>query len=157
MALKGAGGGANATACRREPVTETLSSVASDAISAATSGDGAAVAGCDDTCSSPTVLQADRARMQSRALASAWRCMGVSRGGRVGERPGRGNGVTESTQAAPGAVRPGRWRGVRCGAMGSGDGAMAKRAGGARSEEHTSELQSPMRISYAVFCLKKKK
>src|SRR3546814_10036866 len=32
---------------------------------------------------------------------------------------------------APGAVRPERWRGVRCGAMGSGEGAMAKRAGGA--------------------------
>src|SRR3546814_4039335 len=29
--------------------------------------------------------------------------------------------------------------------------------GFARSEEHTSELQSLMRISYAVFCLKKKK
>src|SRR3546814_1425468 len=29
--------------------------------------------------------------------------------------------------------------------------------GAARSEEHTSELQSLMRISYAVFCLKKKK
>src|SRR3546814_8429773 len=28
---------------------------------------------------------------------------------------------------------------------------------GIRSEEHTSELQSLMRISYAVFCLKKKK
>src|SRR3546814_1618957 len=28
---------------------------------------------------------------------------------------------------------------------------------GNRSEEHTSELQSLMRISYAVFCLKKKK
>src|SRR3546814_8461560 len=28
---------------------------------------------------------------------------------------------------------------------------------GARSEEHTSELQSLMRISYAVFCLKTKK
>src|SRR3546814_8935607 len=27
---------------------------------------------------------------------------------------------------------------------------------GARSEEHTSELQSLMRLSYAVFCLKKK-
>src|SRR3546814_6500360 len=27
----------------------------------------------------------------------------------------------------------------------------------ARSEEHTSELQSLMRLSYAVFCLKKKK
>src|SRR3546814_5520524 len=37
-----------------------------------------------------------------------------------------------------------------------------RRVGGAldrvvRSEEHTSELQSLMRISYAVFCLKKKK
>src|SRR3546814_3834604 len=30
-------------------------------------------------------------------------------------------------------------------------------AAGARSEEHTSELQSLMRISYAVFCLKNKK
>src|SRR3546814_4208056 len=29
--------------------------------------------------------------------------------------------------------------------------------GAFRSEEHTSELQSLMRISYAVFCLKKKK
>src|SRR3546814_3112159 len=32
-----------------------------------------------------------------------------------------------------------------------------KRSGAIRSEEHTSELQSLMRISYAVFCLKKKK
>src|SRR3546814_2243622 len=33
----------------------------------------------------------------------------------------------------------------------------ASDAGCTRSEEHTSELQSLMRISYAVFCLKKKK
>src|SRR3546814_9486237 len=32
----------------------------------------------------------------------------------------------------------------------------AQRESVARSEEHTSELQSLMRISYAVFCLKKK-
>src|SRR3546814_6536140 len=31
------------------------------------------------------------------------------------------------------------------------------RCASVRSEEHTSELQSLMRISYAVFCLKKKK
>src|SRR3546814_1314909 len=31
-----------------------------------------------------------------------------------------------------------------------------RRGAGGRSEEHTSELQSLMRISYAVFCLKKK-
>src|SRR3546814_3287206 len=39
--------------------------------------------------------------------------------------------------------------GYRQGSRGSGCAA--------RSEEHTSELQSLMRISYAVFCLKKKK
>src|SRR3546814_7395931 len=33
----------------------------------------------------------------------------------------------------------------------------AMKVGDERSEEHTSELQSLMRISYAVFCLKKKK
>src|SRR3546814_984220 len=33
----------------------------------------------------------------------------------------------------------------------------SKAALGLRSEEHTSELQSLMRISYAVFCLKKKR
>src|SRR3546814_8052080 len=32
----------------------------------------------------------------------------------------------------------------------------SSRMRGQRSEEHTSELQSLMRISYAVFCLKKK-
>src|SRR3546814_4369379 len=36
----------------------------------------------------------------------------------------------------------------------AGDG-RARPAPGARSEEHTSQLQSLMRISYAVFCLKK--
>src|SRR3546814_12252817 len=37
--------------------------------------------------------------------------------------------------------------------------ALSRRVGlsRSRSEEHTSELQSLMRISYAVFCLKKKK
>src|SRR3546814_1001609 len=34
---------------------------------------------------------------------------------------------------------------------------LAGELGDQRSEEHTSELQSLMRISYAVFCLKKKK
>src|SRR3546814_2133481 len=37
-------------------------------------------------------------------------------------------------------------------AKGAGEGALRS----VRSEEHTSELQSLMRISYAVFCLKKK-
>src|SRR3546814_3052316 len=40
-------------------------------------------------------------------------------------------------------------------ALAKAQGAFLKNAD--RSEEHTSELQSLMRISYAVFCLKKKK
>src|SRR3546814_9923714 len=36
-------------------------------------------------------------------------------------------------------------------------GRSRNKTGATRSEEHTSELQSLMRISYAVFCLKKKK
>src|SRR3546814_6256160 len=55
-----------------------------------------------------------------------------------------------------------RWRtgmalpGEIGGGGGERDGKIYGEAGG-RSEEHTSELQSLMRISYAVFCLKKKK
>src|SRR3546814_6877050 len=41
--------------------------------------------------------------------------------------------------------------------VGDGDYRKVERPGLTRSEEHTSELQSLMRISYAVFCLKKKK
>src|SRR5213596_4115907 len=43
--------------------------------------------------------------------------------------------------------------------IGWGTGCAAPRSpsGGSRSEEHTSELQSHGLISYAVFCLKKKK
>src|SRR3546814_8817509 len=54
-----------------------------------------------------------------------------------------------------------------CKGIGDGDGCGGLRAGSAdrhargfldvRSEEHTSELQSLMRISYAVLCLTKKK
>src|SRR3546814_5243098 len=38
-----------------------------------------------------------------------------------------------------------------------GDGRSPRHPAAGRSDEHTSELQSLMRISYAVFCLKKKK
>src|SRR3546814_3487224 len=56
------------------------------------------------------------------------------------------------TGAAGGGDRPARVAGGGCGAMRRHLG----RGHGRRSEEHTSELQSLMRISYAVFCLKKK-
>src|SRR3546814_3168905 len=48
----------------------------------------------------------------------------------------------------------GRLEGKRCLITGIGGG--IGRASALRSEEHTSELPSLMRISYAVFCLKKK-
>src|SRR3546814_6341085 len=47
--------------------------------------------------------------------------------------------------------------GAQAGALGSTSGTAAALINALkRSEEHTSELQSLMRISYAVFCLKKK-
>src|SRR3546814_5262685 len=53
----------------------------------------------------------------------------------------------------------GRWEPAGCRGLGMAD--QCRRCGRVRvdprrSEEHTSELQSLMRISYAVFCLKKK-
>src|SRR3546814_2349487 len=47
--------------------------------------------------------------------------------------------------------------GPATGCAGSPGSAVGPASGPGRSEEHTSELQSLMRISYAVFCLKKKK
>src|SRR3546814_4874454 len=43
-----------------------------------------------------------------------------------------------------------------CGACGRAQRVQLAKGQAMRSEEHTSELQSLMRISYAVFCLKKK-
>src|SRR3546814_5449928 len=68
---------------------------------------------------------------------------------------GRGDRVSCWRRAGERARRPG----ARLHAAGRRRGCVHRRAGrrGVRSEEHTSELQSLMRISYAVFCLKKKK
>src|SRR3546814_6301591 len=46
--------------------------------------------------------------------------------------------------------------GPGCAGAGAPPGALPAAGSSRRSEEHTSELQSLMRISYAVFCLKKK-
>src|SRR3546814_5813748 len=53
--------------------------------------------------------------------------------------------------------RPGAGRRDRADRGGDPDHAAPRLCHRRRSEEHTSELQSLMRISYAVFCLKKKK
>src|SRR3546814_10709119 len=58
-------------------------------------------------------------------------------------------------QAIGGCDRPGPAIPAASRPAGSSD--CAPRSPAKRSEEHTSELQSLMRISYAVFCLKKKR
>src|SRR3546814_5868823 len=61
-------------------------------------------------------------------------------------------------QTSPGtALVAGGRRARKADATSSTDAFMVTRLHKVRSEEHTSELQSLMRISYAVFCLKKKK
>src|SRR3546814_1501974 len=50
-----------------------------------------------------------------------------------------------------------KWKAVLCLAGAAVVVPVAAHGQSPRSEEHTSELQSLMRISYAVFCLKKKK
>src|SRR3546814_4508287 len=50
-----------------------------------------------------------------------------------------------------------KWKGIPATIPTVRGAACARRGQEGRSEEHTSELQSLMRISYAVFCLKKKK
>src|SRR3546814_3338190 len=84
---------------------------------------------------------------------------------RAGQQPGAGTAVLAVAAAAAERVAGRR----RSGADGAVRAVRAGLAAGAvehvpdqplrpvrRSEEHTSELQSLMRISYAVFCLKKK-
>src|SRR3546814_9578095 len=61
----------------------------------------------------------------------------------------------EAEAGVVGAAHAG-WKGALTGVLEATVAAMTA-LGAERSEEHTSELQSLMRISYAVFCLKKKK
>src|SRR3546814_6829712 len=49
------------------------------------------------------------------------------------------------------------WAALRVRRRSAAEVKCSARHSASRSEEHTSELQSLMRISYAVFCLKKKK
>src|SRR3546814_4874115 len=79
-------------------------------------------------------------RADTRWYCADLRCGGIARdeGGRL-RRQGLVRRHPGGSAGSRGA--PGQWRKLWDG----------------RSEEHTSELQSLMRISYAVFCLKKKK
>src|SRR3546814_10719805 len=78
--------------------------------------------------------------------------MARRRAGRDGPHPARPRRRAGRTDRS----RNGQAAGRRAGRDGTG-GADLRLFRGRRSEEHTSELQSLMRISYADFCLKKKK
>src|SRR3546814_3154963 len=85
-----------------------------------------------------TVEKLKRARLIRRQKAGVLRFLGVP----ASDFEGRHEAPTIAAAAAPGKA-PARQA--------------HRHPPPPRSEEHTSELQSLMRISYAVFCLKKKK
>src|SRR3546814_8784670 len=91
-------------------------------------------------------------RHASAAFAPVQEIAGAAGGGERLSRPLFAGGACDlrldDRRAARHLVRSGLV-GRAAMVLGCGDAA-------ARSEEHTSELQSIMRISYAVFCLKKK-
>src|SRR3546814_8065519 len=108
---------------------------------------------------------------EGRKVGQGQGLVGEQRAGQQGERRilGTGDGDTalESLAAANDdlihrlslADARGRASGLAMSATAAAGGRSDHgkgRAGAVRSEEHTSELQSLMRISYAVFCLKKK-
>src|SRR3546814_4013235 len=93
-----------------------------------------------DVCSSdlPTVSPASRRRFSETAMVRSGRWAALRK------QPG-----TCSSACVAARCRARSWRGV--------SPVMSRKVRpNVRSEEHTSELQSLMRISYAVFCLKKK-
>src|SRR3546814_10808287 len=80
--------------------------------------------------------------LQASTRARAW----------PARRAGCAVGAADRWEAAPSVQRPGsRYR-----PQDAGDASRLAWDCQWRSEEHTSELQSLMRISYAVFCLEKK-
>src|SRR3546814_8919477 len=105
-----------------------------------------------DVCSSDLLGQGDRLPWPGagRLDHSLGRQPAGGHGDHPGVLPGRhGTAVVGARPAARGG----------CAGAAARLTAACEATGGAwpRSEEHTSELQSLMRISYAVFCLKKKK
>src|SRR3546814_4981768 len=113
-----------------------------------------------------TVEDAPAARLQrlaGDAVVAVWETQGGSAAERVvpvvdGE-PVRRPYTTLTVRTGWGGSRHiavFRWRtGSLLQLVGTADAVMAEARVQTRSEEHTSELQSLMRISYAVFCLKK--
>src|SRR3546814_6319201 len=89
-------------------------------------------------------------------MIGAW-CEGRVSPSREGDAEVRRRPTTAAAEDVDGRTRlPSRWRRDRGSAPGRRGKALSWARGAPRSEEHTSELQSLMRISYAVFCLKNK-
>src|SRR3546814_5563347 len=113
-----------------------------------------------DVCSSDLSTSADRRNGEPGTIdgqAGLHRGIGPARahGGAGGDREQHGERLDHRVQGRSRPVRP-----ALSDRPGARDAPSHLRRGDrrrSRSEEHTSELQSLMRISYAVFCLKKKK
>src|SRR3546814_5844592 len=99
-----------------------------------------------DVCSSDLPAVAQRVQVQ-RAREPVLEAAGRVRGLVLEVEADAG----EAVELQPQQVGVGRARGLAAQLFERVDGPVAQ----GRSEEHTSELQSLMRISYAVFCLKK--
>src|SRR3546814_5349027 len=99
----------------------------------------------------PTPDRQDRAAQRGRRVIAAAQPLDRT------DRQPPGNVIAHRPVAGHYALRPGEEKALRqprqLRAVGIG---LARAVASGRSEEHTSELQSLMRISYAVFCLKKK-
>src|SRR3546814_6707380 len=93
--------------------------------------------------------------------ASPWRADGLH-ADRIRQEPTFPTGCAARQKPGAGQLHR-RYNADRCAGSGPRSNAVCGARFGeepssyGRSEEHTSELQSLMRISYAVFCLKKKK
>src|SRR3546814_1515071 len=109
----------------------------------------------------------DHGRPRADRCSSPVAHPGSGRGGALRYRQGRGEGELADARSRQGLSSDARPRPelAEGGAFGCAAARRAQRRGGdesrvrvhpGRSEEHTSELQSLMRNSYAVFCLKKK-
>src|SRR3546814_7715639 len=98
-----------------------------------------------DVCSSDLAV-ASSTTEAGQSIETSCDSSSLRGGGRAGRRrrAGRERGVSRILKSGAGSRRP-QWSTRR-----------PITASNLRSEEHTSELQSLMRISYAVFCLKKK-
>src|SRR3546814_5274030 len=93
--------------------------------------------------------------LHSKDCRTRAQAFGRSRQQERAGKQGRGCGKAGGKQAR---TRQERGPGESAHARQAGEGCegRSQAPGKGRSEEHTSELQSLMRISYAVFCLKKK-